>query len=365
MNERMQARRIFFAPLDWGLGHVTRILPLIRRFLQQGDQVYVATRGRALELLKRETPACAFLDFPQYPIRYPRSKYFVTRFMFITYPQMLLAMWKEKQALHKLHQLHHFDIIFSDNRFCVNLPGVRCYLISHQLRYKLPWLISQFEMIPEYFNYLFFNKYDRIIVPDYANEQQLTGELSHRMRFLSESRLLYAGILCDLPPSTETSPGKIDYLILVSGPEPQRSIFERIIFTQVNLLPGRVVVALGTPEKKYRIRKGNAIFYSYLNREQIAEYMRQADFIICRSGYTTIMEMVELKKKGVFIPTPGQIEQEYLARYYLKRGWCFYMPQNKFNLHTAVKEGKKYPGFPVELNTTAANVDHLFNNIFQ
>jgi uncharacterized protein (TIGR00661 family) len=360
----MKPRRIFFAPLDWGLGHVTRILPLIRRFLQQGDQVYVATRGRALELLSNETPACVFLDFPQYPIRYPRSKYFVTRFMFVTYPQMLLAMWKEKQALQKIQQQYQFDIIISDNRFCINLAGVRCFLISHQLRYKLPWLISKFEMIPEYFNHLFFSKYDRIIVPDYQNRHNLTGELSHHLRFLPNSRLLYAGILCDLPAATELDLGKIDFLILVSGPEPQRSIFERIIFKQVSMLEGRVVVALGKPERKYRIRKGNAIFYSYLNRQQIADYMRQSDFIICRSGYTTVMEMVELKKRGVFVPTPGQIEQEFLARYYLQQGWCFYMPQNKFNLQTAVTQGKKYSGFPDNLAPTGQNVDRLFATLF-
>jgi UDP:flavonoid glycosyltransferase YjiC (YdhE family) len=163
----MKSRKIFFAPLDWGLGHVTRILPLIRKFLQRGDQVYVATRGRALELLKKEAGSCVFLEFPQYPIRYPRGKFFVTRFMFVTYPQMLLAMYREKQSLRQLQKQYEFDIIISDNRFCINLPGVSSYLISHQLRYKLPWLISKFEMIPEYFNYLFFKKYDRIIIPDF------------------------------------------------------------------------------------------------------------------------------------------------------------------------------------------------------
>jgi UDP:flavonoid glycosyltransferase YjiC (YdhE family) len=361
----MKPRRIFFAPLDWGLGHVTRILPLIRRFLKQGDQVYVATRGRALELLKQEAGQCVFLDFPQYPIKYPHSKYFVTRFLFITYPQMLLAMWREKQALKVLQRQYRFDIIISDNRFCINLPGVKSYLISHQLRYKLPRLISRFEMIPEYFNYLFFKKYDGIIIPDDDQRDNLTGELAHRMRFLPESKMFYTGILCDLPPPAIVPAHPIDYLILVSGPEPQRSLFENIIFRQVNRLEGRIVVALGRPEKKYSIRMGNARIYSYLNRQQIADYMRCADFIISRSGYTTIMEMVELKKNGVFVPTPGQIEQEFLARYYLQQGWCFSMPQHKFDLITAVQQGKKYPGFPHRLGSTALNIDRLFGTLLK
>jgi hypothetical protein len=280
---------------------------------------------------------------------------------------MLLAMWKEKQALLKLQQQHQFDIIISDNRFCINLPGVKSFLISHQLRYKLPWLISKFEIIPEYFNYLFFNRYDRIIIPDYDGRRQafLTGELSHQLRFLNDSKLFYAGILCDLPPPSDFNPGKIDFLILVSGPEPQRTIFEKIVFKQVDRLEGRTLVALGKPEKKYRIQKGNATFYSYLNRQQLADSMRLANFIICRSGYTTVMEMVELKKRGVFVPTPGQIEQEFLARYYMQKGWCFYMPQNKFNLKVAVTKGKEYPGFPGDLSTNEQNLDRLFRTLFE
>jgi len=358
-------RKIFFAPLDWGLGHITRILPLIRRFLERGDRVYVATRGRALEILKKEAATCIFLDFPQYPIKYPRNKFFVTRFMLITFPGMLWAMWREKQALKKLQVLYQFDILISDNRFCVNLPGTQSFLISHQLRYKLPWMISRFEMIPEYFNYLFFKKYDRILVPDYQNELNLTGELSHGLRYLPESRLLYTGILCDLPEGKENIDGRIDYLILISGPEPQRSILEKLIFKQVDMLEGKVVVALGKPEKKYRIRKGNTVFYSHLNREQVTDFMRRSDFIVSRSGYTTVMEMVELNKRGVFIPTPGQIEQEFLARYYLQKGWCFYMPQNKFNLLTAVTQGKRFPGFPPELAGSKKNLERLFDDIFQ
>lgn len=361
----MTQQKIFFVPLDWGLGHATRILPLIRRFLERGDQVFVATRGRALELLKKEAGACIFLDFPQYPIKYPRSKFFVTRFMFITFPAMLYAMWKEKRILKKLQVRYQFDILISDNRFCINLPGIRSYLISHQLRYKLPWMISPFEMIPEFFNYLFFKKYNRILVPDYDHGQNLTGTLSHGLRYLPADKILYTGTLCDLPDEMETTFDKIDYLILISGPESQRSIFEKLIFQQVNMLQGKVVVALGKPEKKYRIRKGNAVFFSYLTRTQITGYMKRADFIVCRSGYTTVMEMVELKKKGVFVPTPGQIEQEYLARYYLQQGWCFYLPQNKFNLLTAVTEGKHFPGFPQELGGSKENLNRLFDSIFK
>jgi hypothetical protein len=124
-------KKIFIAPLNWGLGHATRNLPLIKAFLKKGDKVYVAAHDRAKLLLQKEVPDCVFVDFPKYPIRYPQTRFFVTRFMFIIFPKMLFAMHKEKKHLKKLHQDHQFDYVISDNRFCLYIKGVKCYLISH------------------------------------------------------------------------------------------------------------------------------------------------------------------------------------------------------------------------------------------
>jgi len=357
-------KTIFVAPLNWGLGHATRDLPLIKTFLDRGDKVIVAAHDRAKMLLQSEVPQCEFVDFPEYPIRYPETRFFVTRFMFVVFPQMLKAMYKEKERLKKLHKKYQFDYIISDNRFCLYLKGVKSYLISHQLRYKLPFPITKFEALPEYFTHSYFKNYDKIFVSDRDDPDSLTGELSHKMRYLPEQKLEYCGILNDIKSNLNDKEKDIDYFIIVSGPEPQRTKLERIIFKQVNSLPGKIVVALGMPEKNYKISQGNATFYTYLNRKQMHEFLQRSKFVIARPGYTTAMEMIQLDLKGLFIPTPGQIEQVYLAKYYEEKDWCHCVSQYKLDLSSAVDKAKKYQGFPKSLTNSEENVKTLVDRHF-
>jgi uncharacterized protein (TIGR00661 family) len=362
--EKRSHKNIFIAPLNWGLGHATRNLPLIKAFLARGDKVYIAAHDRAKMLLESEVPHCEYVDFPEYPIRYPQSRFFVTRFMFIIFPQMLLAMYKEKKRLRELHNKYQFDYIISDNRFCLYLKGVKSYLISHQLRYKLPKSVAKLEFLPEYFTYSYFKNYDKILVPDIDDPDSLTGELSHNMRYLPDENLNYGGVLNDITSVTINSEKDIDYFIIVSGPEPQRTKLERIIFKQVNSLPGKIVVALGMPEKDYKIRQGNATFYTYLNREQMHNYLQRSKFVIARPGYTTVMELIQFGLKGLFIPTPGQIEQVYLAKYYEEKEWCRCVSQYKLDLVNDVEKAKSYPGFPASLTNSKENVKALIEKFF-
>ncbi len=367
MPETKTSKKIFIAPLNWGLGHATRILPLIRFFLEKGFIIYLAASGRSRELLEKEIKQCQFVDFPEYPIKYPRTRFFVTRFMLIIFPRMLLSMLRENKKLKYLHNKYQFDLIISDNRFALALKNVPSYLISHQLRYKLPWPFQKLEWLPEFFNYTHFRKYDRIIVPDSNDNNCLTGELSHAMRFIDKDKLIYAGIFADL--DVETLRGavtnSIDYFVIISGPEPQRTFFEKLIFQQVNRLNGKSVVALGVPEKDYKIRMGSSVIYTYINRKKMTEFMKKANFIIARPGYTTVMEMVELGKKGLFIPTPGQIEQEYLAKYFMQKGWCYSVSQYGFDLADAVEIAKKYHGFPENYSGSKQNLEKLYSDEFR
>ncbi len=311
-------------------------------------------------VLKREVASAIFLNIPGYPIRYPRSRFFVSRFMLIIFPMMVLGIFREWRRIKKLQAQYHFNLIISDNRFCARVKNVPSVLISHQLRYKLPWPIGRMEWLPEFFNYLFFKRFDRIVIPDISNELSLTGELSHRMRFLPEEKLYYGGILTDFPKSRSKTMDGIDYFIIISGPEPQRTKFENIILRQLHTLPGKAIVVLGKPERQYKIVQGNAEIYAYLDRKQISYYMQSAKLIISRPGYTTVMDMIKSGKKGIFIPTPGQVEQVYLARYFEKQGWCFYQPQHQIDLPKAIEKGTHYDGFP----SAAAIPDMSINRYF-
>jgi UDP-N-acetylglucosamine transferase subunit ALG13 len=278
---------------------------------------------------------------------------------------MILAMIKEQKKLRRLQKQHQFDLVISDNRFSLALKGVRSLLISHQLRYKLPWPIQRMEWLPEYFNFIHFRKYDKIAIPDVEHGKSLTGELSHQMRYLPKEKLYYMGIITELEKNNSNESELIDYFVIISGPEPQRTKFEKLILSQIGNLEGRVVIALGKPENNYKIRMGNTLIYTFLKRKEISNYMKRAKFIISRPGYTTVMEMIESGKRGLFIPTPGQIEQEYLAKYFRENKWCYSTSQYGFDLIAAEKIAQIYPGFPDNFSPTKENLDKLFHEVIE
>ena len=108
---------------------------------------------------------------------------------------------------------------------------------------------------------------------------------------------------------------------------------------------------------------GNALIYSYLNRKEISRYMSMADFIISRPGYTTVMEMIEMGKRGIFIPTPGQLEQEYLSKHFMENKWCLSISQHQFNLLNSLQTAKSYEGFPKNFSRAKENLDKLFREV--
>ena len=158
----------------------------------------------------------------------------------------------------------------------------------------------------------------------------------------------------------------LDFLAIVSGPEPQRTKLEEIIMKQVQTLPGEKVVLLGSPQKEsHRKVDGHTTVHSYVSTEEKAELMNRARFIITRSGYTTMMELAELDKKhGLFTPTPGQTEQEYLSRYYARQGWFLSRSQYKLRLAEDVPDAMKLQGFP-EMAKTQENVKRLYQDVFR
>ncbi|MGE4380075.1 MAG: glycosyltransferase, partial [Methanothrix sp.] len=191
----------------------------------------------------------------------------------------------------------------------------------------------------------------------------LSGKLSRSRLDATNKRAYFAGIFTSTRKMNLDE--DLDYLIIVSGPEPQRTKLEEIIMKQVQKLPGEKVVLLGSPQKeRHEKLDEHTTVHSYLSTEDKVELMNRARFLITRSGYTTMMEMVELDKKhGLFIPTPGQTEQEYLSRYYAQQGWFLSRSQYKLRLPQDVQEAMNYQGFP-EMTKTAENVKRLYEELF-
>ena len=154
----------------------------------------------------------------------------------------------------------------------------------------------------------------------------------------------------------------LDYLVIISGPEPQRTILEKIILSKIGELDGSGVVLLGSPQgQKAAVRRGEWTCIPYVPTEVKTELMNRARCVICRSGYTTLMELAELgKNRALLIPTPGQTDEEYLSWYYREKRWYYSENQKHLDLADYVAKTADFPGFPV-MSRTADNTKRLYN----
>jgi UDP:flavonoid glycosyltransferase YjiC (YdhE family) len=354
------------SPLNWGLGHSTRDIPLIKELLRNGHEVTVATSGNALVLLKKECPECNFILYKDYPTPYSSTRFFLPKFV-ASIPILLKAMLDERKRLTQILSKDKYDVIISDNRMGVYSDKVPSYFITHQLRFSLPDYLKPFEVGTLYVNAFFHARYTGVIVPDVkpnGSGNNLSGKLANSNIKLTNDKAYYAGIL------TSTEKKKVDqdldFLIIVSGPEPQRTKLEEIILKQVRKLPGEKVVLLGSPQREaHQKLDEHTTVHSYVSTEEKVELMNRARFLISRSGYTTMMELAELDKKhGLFTPTPGQTEQEYLSRYYARQGWFLSRSQYKLRFPDDVDAAMRFKGFP-EMPKTEENVRRLYREVLK
>jgi len=354
--------KVLFGICSWGLGHATRDLPILRRMIEAGYSLTLMGIGRSLDLLKDELKdTCSYLSIPDYSSAYSKRDFSVSKFLSY-FPIYMNEIVKEHSRIKKLIKKEKYGRIISDNRYGVYDNEIPSYLISHQLRFIAPGRVKLFEMATEGFNYSFCkNNFSKFLVPDYK-EDGLSGDLSHNLKYFKKEKIEYLGPLSDLK-KRETAED-IDYFFSLSGPEPQRTILEKKIFEQAPLLKGKVVIALGKPEDCRRNETVNHFrIFGYLRRKRQEEIMNRSKLVITRPGYTTVMELSLLGKKALFIPTPGQTEQVYLAGYHQKRKNFYSVDQDKLNLTRDVEEAKKYAGLFHKTRTDEA-VDRFMKIVF-
>ncbi|VVB97546.1 Glycosyl transferase family 1 [uncultured archaeon] len=353
---------IFISPLSWGLGHAARVTPIIRELLTHGHEVTIATSGGALEMLKKEFPGCHFIFFQDYPAPYSSTRFFLPKFA-LSIPNLTMALGDEKKIADSLLSGNKYDMVISDSRLGVYSDNIPSFFISHQLRFSLPSYIKPVETFSLYINEYFHKKFERIIIPDNNPDTVcLSGKLCLSTRRTTNMKAYYSGILC--PSHKMDVPEDLDFLISISGPEPQRSKLEEILLRQVKKLPGEKVVLLGRPRDNFEKKLDrHTTVKSYVSYEEKNLLMNRAKFIISRSGYTTMMEIAELDKKhGLFTPTPGQTEQEYLSEFYEKQRWFHSKSQYGLDLLKDVDKAMEYKGFPA-MQKTKDNMNRLYEEV--
>lgn len=296
--------RILIAPLNWGLGHATRCMPIIHELLQYPVEVILASDGRALQLLQKEFPQLTCIELPAYDVHY-RSANMIWNIGYQV-PKILRAIYKEKKAIQRIIQDHQIGLIISDNRYGCYHPSVQTIFMTHQVNLKIPF--KALEKITNSLNHLWLKKFDAVWIPDYQEDNNLAGTLS---RSAGLKNVTYLGPLSRF--MKKDIPIKYDAIIVLSGPEPQRSILEKKIIKQAQLLPYQFLMVQGKPEVNKHFFIKNIEVHSFLTAEDLNTAILASQVVISRSGYSTLMDLVVLEKKAIFIPTPGQTEQEYLA----------------------------------------------------
>lgn len=311
--------KILIAPLNWGLGHATRCIPLIRQYLERGDEVVLGGDGESLLLLQRHFPQLRVIQLPSLELRYAANDQ-QRGFYLRAIPALLRFTIADHYYLRQQLAIEHFDLIISDNRFGLFTRQTRCVYITHQLYVRLPRRLRIFQPIARALHACVFKRYHEVWVPDFANsENTLAGELCHGGCF--DTYVKYIGPLSRFA-SSEGTPKEIrrksEYSVvaILSGLEPQRSIFEQAILERYANTQEKVLIVRGKVAEAHTIiSRNNITMVASLSDQALLEAMEQATTIIARSGYSTIMDLavLGLLHKAELHPTPGQSEQEYLA----------------------------------------------------
>ncbi len=342
------ARRILFAVHDWGLGHASRSLLLIRALVERGDEVaIVSAPGAGWQLLQSELgSACRFIHFHDIPKPFSRWPAMFYVRMSLDMPRVLARFRQEHRFTEKLVARDHYDCVVSDSRFGMWSRAVPSYCILHSLRQIIPGRPRWMERFVERGQRNLTAGFRRILIPDAEENGGLSGDLGHDPELdWGDGRLCYIGPLSGIR-RIEGSPD-VDWFFSISGIEPQRSLMEKKVLAALPHLDGRIVVTLGQPSQAGTCRHiGQATVYGYLDRQAQGEMLNRARVVMTRSGYTTLMELAELGQRALFVPTPGQSEQEYLARFHHDKGHVYSTTQGELDLARDLPRAAEKPGLP-------------------
>ena len=337
-----QAKKtILTAPLDWGLGHATRCIPIIRELNQLGHKVIIAADGPGKSLLQQEFPDNLFITLAGYRITYSKSRSLLVPHLLLQSPGVIFSVIKEHFWLKKMVKEYQVDIVISDNRFGLFHHTAPSVYITHQLFIKTGNRFS--DKIAERIHRWFIKKYTECWVPDFEKINSIAGILSHPKKIASSTK--YIGCLSRFEKQ-ENLEKEFQLLVLISGPEPQRTIFENKLLEQIKSFEGTVLFVRGLPEQQNKpsvaVTPGKIVLKSHLSSGALCKAIQQSEMVICRSGYTSIMDLIKLKQKAILVPTPGQSEQEYLAEYLYKQNVFYSVPQHKFQLKESLNNAMKF-----------------------
>ncbi|MBG0858120.1 MAG: hypothetical protein IQL11_01360 [Bacteroidales bacterium] len=326
-------RNILICPLEWGLGHAGRMIPLAAKLREAGNNIFIGAGNEIMSFFLHELPGLTYIDFPGFRPGYSK---FLPQYLILLLktPVLLFHIFREHSRLKKIIHEYGIDIVISDNRFGLWNKKVRTVYVTHMPLIPFPRCFSFLEFIGIVLHRAVINRYSLCFIPDLPGELNLTGRLSHGIRLPQNTR--YIGILSRFTGMVTSNAGGHSghdhYTIILSGPEPQREILKQKLTAVMDASRIETVVLEGKPGKPSETSVKDSIrFFSHLVSNEMREVITGSRGVVARAGYTSIMELISLNCCALLIPTPGQTEQEYLAGYLSGKGWFAVVPQNRIN----------------------------------
>ena len=388
--------KVLVAPLDWGLGHATRCVPVVREFLRAGAEVELAVVKANANFFREVFPDLRQRLAPSYNIVYPKHGYNMALWLLKNSMHLNAVMRYEHHFAEEMVKRHGYDVLFSDNRFAFYSKNALSIYMTHQRRIAFPRAFAAFERIGVMWHANIMRKFDEVWVPDLEIYPGYAGSLSHSgatpgdkpMRFVgtlsrfsemgndgnalgnapapvdlerevdlmsvSEFMAHSANVEWDAAPEKRTSGNhsfemRANYKVVavVSGVEPARTQFEQQLREALQQIPGRHMMILGKPSAEQKTwTEGNIEFHTHLATNDFAEAVKRADFVVSRGGYSTVMDMAELGAKCIFVPTPGQFEQIVLAHDLSKAGYAVEIPADELSAETLTSAFEKSVKMP-------------------
>lgn len=331
----LQGKRILVAPLDWGLGHSTRCIPIIHRLLHHGATPLIGADAGPLALLRSEFPELEHVRLPGAHVRYSKSNSQLWS-MARQFPQMVRSVRAEGSLLDRIRREHKLDAVISDQRFGVRSAELPSVLITHQVFPFTPIAQGALRKL----NVRHMARFDRCWIIDEPEAPGLAGELSHGVL---PPNARYIGTVSRMSSSTALAAKGYRIVAVISGPEPQRSLLDAILTEQLQQIEGEHLLVRGLPNGSMIEQYGKLTCRPHVSGAELAALMAQAELIVSRSGYTTLMDLAALGRSALIIPTPGQAEQEYLGELHARSGRFLVQRQDRIDLLAALNVPSNQP----------------------
>ncbi len=337
-------RRVLVTPLDWGLGHATRCIPVIQLLLKYNCKVYIAGSGDSLLLLQKEFPQLPAFTIPAYKPEYPSGGSMVFK-MAMQLPRFIRVIRDEHLAIEEIVAREQIDIVISDNRYGCWSSHAKSIFITHQSNILMPARFGWLAPLVRNANHRMMRRFSVCWIPDRPGDESIAGDLISFGTFDDTIAHAYIGPLSRFIPSGKHTM-QYDLLCVFSGPEPQRTLLENIVVQQVNRTTLKTLIVRGLPGNIPAVAlETHATVVPFMNSVELQRAIESSECILARSGFSTVMDLTRLGGHVIFIPTPGQTEQEYLAQRLLQKDIAYSTTQSTFDLPTALEKAKQLNGF--------------------